>query len=368
LNIVLFLGAGASVQFGNPSTEKAKEKLVDSGIIDEKIVPLLKLKIFPDIEYILEFLKEIQKLENDKQLTKFLKNDQFPFVIQNKSVSMLKDFLNANLYYDIRNFLLKSYKIKEEAKEHVTDFFRPLFELVNEYGKDGEYRNQINVGTTNYDIAVEKFQEFTSVFERFVDGFEFERDVHYWKDSVFDNVDRSIRTIVLYKIHGSINWRRTDLPTMDPEKPNVVKFTREGILEPDEMAVIAPTLSPKDALEIQPFSTILKRFKEKLLNSDVCIVIGFSFRDGDVSEHFKQFINKGKRLIVISPTCYKDYAKNLFKTTESENDVEIKSAANAHASSNGRHINFIAKECNRTNNSGIFIDIRSILSSMSKSS
>jgi len=50
--------------------------------------------------------------------------------------------------------------------------------------------------------------------------------------------------------------------------------------------LIAPTISPKDGHEKEPFKTIRQKFINYLEIADVCIVIGFSFRDKKVAEPF----------------------------------------------------------------------------------
>jgi hypothetical protein len=80
--------------------------------------------------------------------------------------------------------------------------------------------------------------------------------------------------------------------------------------------LIYPTLSPKSDSG-EPFSTILKEFKTKMMDDvDVCIVIGFSFRDGYINEVFKDFANKDTRgktrkIIVISPSAGQNFFKNI---------------------------------------------------------
>jgi len=76
--------------------------------------------------------------------------------------------------------------------------------------------------------------------------------------------------------------------------------------------IIAPTLSPKTASQIEPYKSILEKFIERLDNSDVCIVIGTSFRDEILAKKFVDFIEKGKHLIIISPSCYQNYARGLY--------------------------------------------------------
>lgn len=91
-------------------------------------------------------------------------------------------------------------------------------------------------------------------------------------------------------------------------------------------------------------------------------MIGFSFRDYDVSEHFKSFVEKGKHLVIISPSCHRDYVVNLFGINHDGTDIEVKGYANTHASSNNRNVTFIDLPCNEQNNQEIFRRIDTVLS------
>lgn len=359
LNITLFLGAGASVQFGNPATKTFKEQLIEKNMFDEQFLPLLKLKSFPDIEYVLQCLKEIRELGNN-QLGKFLYNNEFVFemksLIQNETLpqSTTKFFINSvEVYYNqIMIYLFETYKIAEKEESKLKKFFDGLFGIIYPYS------NRIDVGTTNYDLSVETFCNLGGSDYHIIDGFEFIDNHYNWNQKVFDKTDEKIKYVYLHKIHGSLNWVGRDSNIIKHAKiPNFLPIGSNQ----EYNAIIAPTLSPKDAYEKEPFSSLLKFYSEKLLNSDVCIVIGFSFRDDDITKYFKEFVDKGKHLIIISPSCRSDYVKNLFKLRVDGNDTEINGYANAHAISNERHVDFIDSSCDEENNKEIFKKIESAL-------
>ena len=115
----------------------------------------------------------------------------------------------------------------------------------------------------------------------------------------------------LYKLHGSPDWKRhkkhgivatgEEAPSLDP------KYT--------EPMLVYPTLSPKVGKERDPYMTIRRKFKEELLaKTDVCIVIGFSFRDEHISLIFTHFLKSiGKTLIVLSKSAEENIDKNLLQ-------------------------------------------------------
>jgi hypothetical protein len=48
-------------------------------------------------------------------------------------------------------------------------------------------------------------------------------------------------------------------------------------------------------------------------SADVCIVIGFSFRDEHINTIFNDFLKRGKSIVVISPSADKNVYANLLK-------------------------------------------------------
>jgi hypothetical protein len=244
LNITLFLGAGASVQFGNPTTKVFKEQLIEKKLFDEQFLPLLKLKLFPDIEYVLQCLKEILELENN-QLGKFLNNNEFVFEVKSLmedvelSPSTTKLFMSSakTWHYQIMRYIFETYKIATESAPSLKDFFDTLFSCIDKYS------NRIDIGTTNYDLAVETFCNLSGSDHRFVDGFEISGKKYTWNPQVFQKAPTG-KLVYLYKIHGSLNWRG--------KTNNLIKYDSMPSFEDDDAlspsTVIAPTLSPKDAL------------------------------------------------------------------------------------------------------------------------
>ena len=98
---------------------------------------------------------------------------------------------------------------------------------------------------------------------------------------------------------------------------------------------------------------------KQLKDCDVCIVIGFSFRDEVVATHFKDFVDAGKHLIIISPKCRETYCENLqqksfesvYKRDEWLNEHTIK-----------KSVHFIEKYVCKENNSDIVKKVSDILS------
>jgi hypothetical protein len=58
--------------------------------------------------------------------------------------------------------------------------------------------------------------------------------------------------------------------------------------------LVKPTLSPKEEEGEEPFRTLIDNFSEKLMNIDVCIIIGFSLRDRRIT-HPSRISNPRKK-------------------------------------------------------------------------
>ena len=163
----------------------------------------------------------------------------------------------------------------------------------------------IHVCTTNYDQMMENYINESNNGYSCVDGFDLDQDT---QKNLFDqlnfkpNNDTSKNTTCyLYKLHGSLNWIPCDLNGDD-------KICRRELEEyQDNNFVIYPTLGKKDEYYNEPYSFLMKKFKERIDNSDMFIVIGYSFRDDVINEQFKKFLNKDHtKIFVISPTAEDD--------------------------------------------------------------
>jgi hypothetical protein len=64
--------------------------------------------------------------------------------------------------------------------------------------------------------------------------------------------------------------------------------------------------------------------------ADVCIIVGFSFRDEHINSIFSDFIKRGKSIIVISPSADENVYTNLLRKDMPQADETI-----AHDSDQG---------------------------------
>lgn len=154
----------------------------------------------------------------------------------------------------------------------------------------------LKIFTLNYDATIEIFCEKNDI--EYSDGFN-----PYWNPENFSNK----LGLHLFKLHGSLYWLRSasgktmKVPLKGLRSSEVKYLTDEMMSE----MMIYPALSKNK----QPivYSWLSQRFKDELISSDVCIIIGYSFRDDDIKDTIIESLSGNHKLwlIIISPNASK---------------------------------------------------------------
>jgi len=182
--------------------------------------------------------------------------------------------------------VFENYRWSSESNEDLQAIYDPLFNYLKEKS------TEICVFTTNYDKAIENYCEIKKYC--CVDGFQEISGTQRWVYGQFyypNKIDGQTY-VYLYKLHGSLDWKQRN----DGE---IIKTNEEGRpVDPSykRNLLIYPTLDPKP-IESDPLTTITTEFIEKMKVADVCIVIGFSFRDKYIADLF--FDSKSEKEIII---------------------------------------------------------------------
>ena len=294
MSISLFLGAGASVPFGMPTTEQFKKELSGIPEIQDQAImkKLLSAPGFEDIEHVLRAIEDIEDIKEHGKM--FLEHLLFTFEPKPEGISF-DELLNGlrSCRHTIIEHVYKLYLFDNTRREQVKTHYDPIFKIL-----DGK---KIHVFTTNYDQVVE---EYVQKNDRLTpnDGFDYDKSTtkHVFNPNYFDTNSNDGKTQVnIYKLHGSLNWKKMNGKIIRREREERNQNESENIL-------IYPTLNPKNGLDKEPHKTISSKFKAHIENADVFIVIGYSFRDDYINDIFKEFVELGKRLIIISPTVDSD--------------------------------------------------------------
>jgi hypothetical protein len=184
-------------------------------------------------------------------------------------------------------------------------------------------RDILDVFTTNYDRIVEKICNLLS--KNLSDGFgvDYRQRTWYWNPSLLGveqhshekgRLERSnypIPAIWLYKLHGSLNWRRTTDGNIE-QFPIEERIRAGGEDSYAENLLIYP--GGKSAPISEPFKTLHDCFRDRMDVADLCVVVGFSFRDSYLNEIFREFLKREPTtLISISPNASSNLEANLLK-------------------------------------------------------
>ena len=342
LKIALFLGAGASVSFGKPTTSQLKDTLLkkytSQSFHNFILRSFLKVPEYTDIEYVLQSITELvestEKIENKyfSMLSKERNSYNHTMMIHNGTSYTYDDFINEvrDVYVTLKkevftNYSWKHTNLEDSSLDAIYDFLFTIF---------GDTSDGVDIFTTNYDQAVEVYcarkQNLICI-----DGFQHDRGTSktIWAggDYGYYGKNESATNVRLYKLHGSLNWKEHTIHKF-------IKTDEETISDDPkikENLVIYPTLSPKNGKNNEPYKTILSAFDQYMQKADVCVVIGFSFRDEHIKEIFERCYDKQKKIIVISPSAIKDFKINVLKEKPTEN--ELKSWEQDNMSMNIRH-------------------------------
>lgn len=143
----------------------------------------------------------------------------------------------------------------------------------------------VDVFSLNYDLCIER--AFTENGYTIVNGFT----ENGWTPSEFNSSDMR-----LFKLHGSLDWvedevhgicsvsmpRHTYADDFEGQKPPLLIFGTDAKVTGKE-----------------PFLTLLHSFSSRLHDSDVLIVVGYSFQDDYLNEIIEQRMNRNTRLKII---------------------------------------------------------------------
>ena len=232
-----------------------------------------------DLELMMSFILD---LEDEKLKTMFEK--QYPALVQ----------LNEQNEYTIGTPILN-------IKDEIQNFVRTKCEDI----KTTEYlwafkglieHNPINIFSLNYDGTIEIFCEKNGI--KYTDGFE-----PYWDQNNFDKGSE----INLFKLHGSLYWLRSEsgkpmkIPIKGLRTASIKYLTGESMHE----MLIYPALRKNKQLVV--YSWLNQKFKDELQNSDVCVIIGYSFRDEDITESIIEALGTNQNLwiVIVNPSATK---------------------------------------------------------------
>lgn len=323
--LVLFLGAGASAPLGKMTTVQflrwlksqislilpfinaTKDHLKRQGENAEKL----------DVEAVLDFIEDFVNagtlfhyyggrglLREMNELRKLASQQMLDSPKASPAIFDMQT--NEEVRDQIKDLVVSHYS--EIDSQTAFELYSPLLEPV--------LIRPLPVFTTNYDLSWEKTYELTSAesyqFRRapfnLIDGFTRERIViPSWSRSAYDDYKPTGADLILFKLHGSVDWVRTNSATIQ-------RIEGQG-RDPGRMKtqIVYPSQLKREIHE-EPYRTNYDYLLACLLHAKVCAVIGFSFRDQEIVEEFRQGLelNEDLELMIVDPNAemIQSYLKN----------------------------------------------------------
>lgn len=179
---------------------------------------------------------------------------------------------------------------------------------------------RVRLFTTNYDLAIERSLDHAGI--HYLDGFRGgvarQLDLNAFSADLFarrsgnggGSLVRIHELVHLYKIHGSLNWRRGPAGR-GLMSSGIVQSTQRPSAE--NLAVIYPTPAKDSDVLGYPYSDLLRIFGTSLAEPESALVVcGYGFADDHINRLIEQALghNPTMQLLVVDPVGVIDDGDN----------------------------------------------------------
>lgn len=302
------IGSGASMPY-IPTLIVEKETLRKSGYFEK------------------EFFKKVFNTRKQMSFEDILESN---FVKNNSKI--IKQ-INEN-YYDL--VISKGYLIKDtesvqyiEVFQQYKTFISNCLSIMNLHTK--EIDKKVNVFTTNYDLFFEKSADdllansepyifndgSNGLINRVFDIAKFNIRSFYHSNNTKKIYETQVPTINLYKLHGSLSWRKIDSKTIAMNYSQKSKTI-------DDLLIVRPTKNKfHETLMNLTYHNLLREYQNTLdFGPNVLIVFGFSFQDEHIVELTKRALKNPELMMYVF--CYDEESyNNLFHEFNSFDNCKL---------------------------------------------
>ena len=309
-NIVVLTGAGSSMDSGGKSMfglwKECREKIKSiykSTLCNIKLKEIARNK---DIEAFISYITLKEKTENEQGNTSNLKEKR------------------QELEKKIRE--LCTLTLQKDKAPHI-DFLNKITARKNN-------DSRVQIFTTNYDTLFEQAANEAGFV--IIDGFSFTQPREFsgrWFELDIINREKTrlkqeesfiSKVFHLYKLHGSLTWKRENNGKIIQEK------------EPDNPLMIYPSSEKYESSYEQPYFEMMSRFQQALRKEEtLLIVIGFGFGDKHIRNVVLEAVNQNPsfQLLIVNYNregrIYKtDSLKDFFEITEKEDELSVRRNVN----------------------------------------
>ncbi len=297
-DIIFLLGAGASAEAEIPPSGKMIDRI--EALLKENVEwkPFLGLynhiksaiyyaaglqgKFKDDVTYNIETLvNTLYELERNEE------HPLYPFIAawNSRLVSLAEaDFLKVREFRRLILRQLKNWVSPDDTS--LADYYKGLMRLQR------GLTFPLRVFSLNYDLCVERLSAADFRVEKGFAGIgpKFHWDWERFEDS---NSGPTPPEVYLYKLHGSINWKR------DAAR-NLFCLEQTESIHPENMELIFGRDFKLEAAD--PYLFYAYEFRRYSLETKIIVCIGYGFGDEHINKILAQALNRddGRRLLVIS--------------------------------------------------------------------
>ncbi|MGH7984145.1 MAG: SIR2 family protein [Candidatus Udaeobacter sp.] len=297
-DIIFLLGAGASAEAAIPPSGKMIDKIEELLNDDRDWKPFLDL--YHHIKSAIHYAAGLKGFFNNRvnynietlvnTLYELERNEEhplYPFIASwnSRLVSLSdKDFSKVSKF---RGLILKQLKTWVSPDDvSLAEYYKGLIPLQR------GLTFPLRVFSLNYDLCVERLNASDFRVETGFGGIgpRFQWDWERFEDS---NAGPTPPEIYLYKLHGSINWKR------DAER-NLFCLEQTESIAPEKMELIFGRDFKLEAAD--PYLFYAYEFRKYSLETKVIACIGYGFGDQHINKILEQALKRdeSRRLIVIA--------------------------------------------------------------------
>ena len=304
-DIIFLLGAGASAEAGIPVSAQMISRVEEQMLNDKAQRELynhvksaihfsagLKGRFGDAVPFNIETLvNTLYELERNEE------HPLYPFIASwnSRFVALAGSDFSAVRHFR-QNILeaLKKWMCPEDANKG--NYYRGLVTLQK------ELNYPLHVFSLNYDLCVERLNQTEFRVET---GFEEYGPDYSWDWERFVDLESGNNLspqLVLYKLHGSINWKR------NPATKELFSVEQIQSVDADKMELIFGREFKLEAAD--PYLFFAYKFRDLSLESKLIVTLGYGFGDGHINKMLTQSLRNDpqRRLLVIQRCQEKDCA------------------------------------------------------------
>ena len=291
-----FFGAGASACVNMPTTDKMLVFLRG----DDRFKVLERSRIFQNIEEVYTYLEDLSNPfiqlfmaeQNNKRSAELTHSEQLEL---DGEIVKLRDPLiewQEKFKKKIHNYLVKSLN----PNPHDVKYYNVLLTKLQEIDAN------LKIITTNYDLLLDKSfdGDWSDGFKPSIYGDPIKTWANLW--------DSDPSKPILVKLHGSINWIDNSRHRK-PKNRGIKKYQ-----SPYQGSMMLPLTLKDKEYGSDPYKGMLAKFRQIIAEVDLCVVIGYTFRDRQILDIIQERLQDNLHVLLLSPQA-KNVAYTRFENT-----------------------------------------------------